>query len=81
MSSRDTQFFLELMAHEKIAEAIREVAHDRLALTADNAHRGVRQGLRMRFVRLFRRLANGFAFVRAPSMEESRCARPSSPHS
>jgi hypothetical protein len=79
--SRESPYILELMAHEKIAEAIREVAHDRLALTADNANRGVRQGLRMRFVRLFRRLANGFAFVRAPSMEQSRPARPSSPHS
>lgn len=81
MSSRDTQYFLELMAHEKIAEAIREAAHDRLALTAENANRGVRQGLRMRFVRLFRRLANGFAFIRAPSVEQSRPARPSSPRS
>lgn len=79
--SRESPYILELMAHEKIAEAIREVAHDRLALTADNANRGVRQGLRMRFVRLFRRLANGFAFVRAPSVEQSRPARPSSPHS
>ena len=79
--SRDTQYFIELMAHEKIAEAIREVAHDRLALTADNANRCVRQGLRMRFIRLFRRLANGFAFVRAPSVEQSRPVRPSSPHS
>ena len=79
--SRDTHYFIELMAHEKITEAIREVAHDRLALTADNANRGVRQGLRMRFVRLFRRLANGFAFIRAPSVEQSRPARPSSPHS
>ena len=79
--SRDTQYFLELMTHEKIAETLREVAHDRLALTADNPNRGVRQGLRMRFVRLFWRLANGFAFVRAPSVEQSRPARPSSPHS
>lgn len=79
--SRESPYILELMAHEKIAQAIREVAHDRLALTADNANRGVRQGLRMRFVRLFRRLANGFAFVRAPSVEQSRPARPSSPHS
>jgi hypothetical protein len=79
--SRDTQYFLELMTREKIAEAMREVAHDRLALTADNANRGVRHGLRMRFVRLFRRLANGFAFVRAPSVEQARPARPSSPHS
>lgn len=81
MSSRDTQYFTEWMAHEKIAEVMREVAHDRLALTANNANRGVRQGLRMRFVRLFRRLASGFAFVRAPSVEQSRPARPSSPHS
>jgi hypothetical protein len=79
--SRDTQYFLELMTHEKTAEAMREVAHDRLVLTADNANRGVRQSLRIRFVRLFRRLANGFAFIRAPSVEQSRPARPSSPRS
>ena len=79
--SRDTHYFIELMAHEKITEAIREVAHDKLARTAGEANRGVRQGLRMRFVRLFRRLANGFAFIRAPSVEQSRPARPSSPHS
>lgn len=79
--SRDTQYFLELMTHERIAEAMREIAHHRLTLTADNANRGVRQGLWMRFVRLFRRLANGFAFVRAPSVEQSRPARPSLPHS
>ena len=79
--SRDSDYFIELMVREKI-EAIRtEVAQDRLALTADNANRGVRQGLRMRFVRLFQRLANGFAFIRAPSVEQSRPARPSSPHS
>lgn len=81
MSSRDTYYFIELMAREKITEAMRAAAHDKLALTADNANRGVRQDLRMRVARLFRRLANGFAFIRAPSVEQSRPARPSSPHS
>ena len=72
--SKDNYYFLTMIAHEKIAEARRTAAHDRLVLIADNARRKNQQVAGSRRARLLRRLTAPFRHGR-PVLETTVAAR------
>ena len=56
-------YYLEMRAHEKIAEALSDAARDRIALTANNARREAQRSTGATLANLLRAFAIMFGFA------------------